>query len=48
MYGGIFLPPICKVNYVNMQPIYVDMRDNYADMQFKVSYLACRHKYVTH
>ena len=38
-YGGILLPPTCKINYVNMQHnnvnrrlIYVDMHHNYVDM----------------
>lgn len=34
MYGGIFLPPICKINYVNMQDSYVYMQANYVDLQF--------------
>ena len=25
-YGGILLPPSCKINYVNMQHNYVDIR----------------------
>lgn len=34
MYGGIFLPPICKINYVNMQDSYVYTQANYVDLQF--------------
>jgi hypothetical protein len=26
IYGGIFLPPTCKINYVNMQENYVNMQ----------------------
>lgn len=40
MYGSIFLPPTCKINYVNIQENYVNMQDNdvymqdnYVDMQ---------------
>ena len=33
MYGGILLPPTCKINYVNMQNNYVNMRLIYVDMQ---------------
>ena len=33
MYGGILLPPTCKINYVNMQHNYVNMRLIYVDMQ---------------
>ena len=33
MYGGILLPPTCKINYVNMQHNYVNMRPIYVDMQ---------------
>ena len=33
LYGGIFLPPICKMNYVNISLIYVSMQRNYAEMQ---------------
>ena len=32
-YGGILLPPSCKINYVNMQHNYVDIRLIYVDMQ---------------
>jgi hypothetical protein len=32
-YGGIFLPPTCKINYVNMQENYVIMQENYVNMQ---------------
>jgi hypothetical protein len=32
-YGGIFLPPTCKINYVNMQENYVNMQKNYVNMQ---------------
>ena len=32
MYGGILLPPTCKINYVNMQHNYVNMRFIYIDM----------------
>ena len=32
-YGGILLPPTCKINYVNMQHNYVNMRRIYVDMQ---------------
>ena len=32
-YGGILLPPTCKINYVNMQHNYVNMRLIYVDMQ---------------
>jgi hypothetical protein len=32
-YGGIFLPPTCKINYDNMQENYVNMQENYANMQ---------------
>jgi hypothetical protein len=31
--GGIFLPPTCKINYVNMQENNVNMQDNYVNMQ---------------
>ena len=27
-YGGILLPPTCKINYVNMQNNYVDVQYN--------------------
>ena len=30
-YGGILLPPVWKINYVNMQHNYVDMRPIYAN-----------------
>lgn len=33
VYGGIFLPPTCKINYVNMQENYVNMQYNYVYMQ---------------
>ena len=32
-YGDILLPPTCKINYVNMQHNYVNMRLIYVDMQ---------------
>ncbi len=32
-YGGIFLPPTCKINYVKMQENDVNMQDNYVFMQ---------------
>ena len=40
-YGGILLPPTCKINYVNMQHNYVNMRLIYVDMQ-----LLCESMYV--
>ena len=33
IYGGILLPPTCKINYVNMQHNYVHMRLIYVNMQ---------------
>lgn len=33
MYGGIILPPICKINYVIMQHNYVNMPLIYVNMQ---------------
>lgn len=33
MYGGIFLLPICKINYVILPENYVNMQDNYVNMQ---------------
>ena len=32
-YGGILLPPTCKINYVNMQHNYANIRLIYVDMQ---------------
>ena len=32
MYGGILLPPICKINYVNMRENYVNMRLFYVNI----------------
>ena len=32
LYGGILLPPTCKINYVNMQHNYVNMRLINVDM----------------
>jgi hypothetical protein len=32
-YGGIFLSPTCKLNYVKMQENYVSMQENYVNMQ---------------
>ena len=32
-YGGILLPPTCKINYVNIQHNYVNMRLIYIHMQ---------------
>jgi hypothetical protein len=29
----MFLPPTCKINYVNMQENYVSMQENYVNMQ---------------
>jgi hypothetical protein len=33
IYGGIFLLPTCKIDYVNMQENYVNMQKNYVSMQ---------------
>ena len=45
-YGGILMPPKCKINNVNMQHnyvhvrlIYVNMQDNYFDMQHNLSHM---------
>ena len=49
-YGGILLPPTCKINYVNIQHNYVNMRLIYVDMQhnYDIIYLTCRgQKYAT-
>ena len=57
IYGGILLPPTCKINYVNMQHnyvnmrlIYVDMQHNYVDMQvinFCQNYFFLRVNFLT-
>ena len=55
-YGGIFLPPTCKINYVNMQENYVNMQENYVNMQvtnllgesdFNMGKIACVSTYLT-
>lgn len=33
MYGGIFLLPICKINYVILPENYVNMQDSCVGMQ---------------
>ena len=38
LYGGILLPPTCKINYVNMQHNYVYKQDIYVFMrQFNIN-----------
>ena len=44
LYGGILLPPTCKINYVNMRDNYVNMRLIYFNMQH--NYVDMLHKYV--
>jgi hypothetical protein len=56
VYGGIFLPPTCKINYVNMQENYVNMQENYVNMQvtnllgesdFNMGKITCISPYLT-
>ena len=51
--GGIPLLPICEINYVNMQHkyyymrlIYVNMQDNYVDMEHNISRMFTRSSQV--
>ena len=41
---GKLLPHICKINYVNIQPIYVNMQINNVNMQ--QNYDDMQHNYV--
>ena len=44
IYGGIFLPPTCKMNYVTMRDYYAHMRLFYVNMQH--TYVEMQHDYV--
>ena len=44
LYGGILLPPICKIRYGNMQHKYVKMRLIYDNMQ--QNFVSMRYNYV--
>ena len=52
LFGGILLPPTCKINnvnmqhnYVNMRLIYVDMQHNYVDMLSKIIFSTGKFSY---
>ena len=51
VYGGILLPPTWKINYVNMQHNYVNMRLIYVNMQhnyvnMRLIYVIMQHYYI--
>ena len=43
-YGGILLPPSCKIVYVNMRHNNIPMRHSYGNMQH--NYVDMQHNYV--
>jgi hypothetical protein len=49
IYGGIFLPPICEINYVNMQENYVNMQDTNVleKSDFSMGKITCVSPYLT-
>jgi hypothetical protein len=48
-YGGIFLPPTCKINYVSMQENYVNMQvtNVLGESDFNMGKITCVSSYLT-
>ena len=47
-YGGIVLPPTCKINYVNMQNIYFIKLYNNVDMQHNLFCMLKKYVSIIH